>query len=112
MATIPYLAGGEYSDGPLLPPYYVRGWTAQHEVNIPNSNSQLFETTFPASVVDVMIQQNYFDGDQNPLGGFLTFMPSSAFTITASSTNPSIRVPRRLCGTETWPGVDAGVSPW
>lgn len=105
--------GGDYSDGPLLPPYYVRGWTSQHEVNIPNpSSAQGFDTTFPASVVDVMVQQNYFDGDQNPLGGFLTFMPSSAFTVTASDSNPSIRVPRRLCGTETWPGVDAGVSPW
>jgi hypothetical protein len=111
--SMPYLDGGNYSDGPILPEYYIRGWTAQNEIAIPNpGNSNLFDVAFPATIVDVMIQQNYFDGDQNPLGGFLTFMPSSAFTFTASSKNPAIRVPRRLCGTETWPGVDAGVSPW
>jgi hypothetical protein len=111
--TTPYLDGGNYSDGPILPEYYTRGWTAQNEIAIPNpGNPELFDVAFPATIVDVMIQQAYFDGDQNPLGGFLTFMPSSAFTFTASSSNPSIRVPARLCGTETWPGVDAGVSPW
>jgi hypothetical protein len=111
--TMPYPDGGNYSDGPILPEYYTRGWTAQNEIAIPNpGNPELFDTAFPATIVDVMVQQSYFDGDQNPLGGFLTFMPSSAFTFKASSANPSIRVPRRLCGTETWPGVNTGVSPW
>src|SRR5712692_9882121 len=69
-----------------------------------------WEVSFPADMTSAIVQQAYFDGDENPLGGFLTFMPSSAFTINGTGT--SVRIPARLSGTETWPGTDAGMSPW
>ena len=39
----------------------------------------------PGSPVDqamTTVQGRYFDADRDPLGGFLTFWPSSGFTIT------------------------------
>jgi hypothetical protein len=65
---------------------------------------------FPADQVMVQLNQYYFDADRNPLSGYLTFWPSSGFTISESGT--SWYVPQRLCGTETWPGLDTGQSPW
>jgi hypothetical protein len=58
----------------------------------------------------VRVTQYYFDADRNPLSGFLTFWPSSGFTI--SEGGVSWYIPQRLCGTQTWPGVDTGQSPW
>lgn len=62
------------------------------------------------------VTARYFSPDGDPLGGFLTFMPSSGFTVTVTDPDSgetwNTRVPRRLSGTETWPAMDTGVSPW
>lgn len=65
---------------------------------------------FPSGQALVKVTQYYFDADRNPLSGFLTFWPSTGFTITEDDV--SWYVPQRLCGTQTWPGLDAGTAPW
>jgi hypothetical protein len=67
---------------------------------------------FPSELLPfATVTARYFSPDGDPLGGFLTFMPSSAITVTDTS-GASYRIPRRLSGTETWPALDSGVSPW
>jgi hypothetical protein len=82
----------------------------QLTTNIPAPSNPDLALNFPSDQLYVVLSQQYNDGDSNSLGGFLTFWPSSAFTITESGT--TWRVPQRLLGTATYPSVDSGVSPW
>lgn len=98
----------------ITPPWYTRGFAYQGmtpETFVPAppvpSNPA---AAFPADQVLVTVRQYYFDADRNPVSGFLTFWPSSGFTIEENGT--SWYIPQRLCGTETWPGLDTGQSPW
>lgn len=116
-----YVAGSLYPNGVIdgewehiTPPYYTygfayQGMNPQTFVPAPPVPSNL-NAAFPADQVLVTVQQYYFDADRNPLSGFLTFWPSSGFTIEENGT--SWYVPQRLCGTQTWPGVQTGQSPW
>jgi hypothetical protein len=70
----------------------------------------MFGEDFPADQLYVMISQYYFDPDSDPGGGYLTFWPSDNFIITENDV--TYRVTQRLAGTNTWPSVNAGVSPW
>jgi hypothetical protein len=98
--------------GPILPAWYVHGWTAQNQLtaNLPAPPNPNVPNTFPADQVFTVLQQSYADGDANPLGGYLTFWPSEPYTITEGG--QSWRIPQRLCGTMTWPSVDVGTSPY
>lgn len=98
----------------ITPPWYTPGWVIQGMnpetfTPLPPSSAGL-SAAFPADQVMVQVRQYYFDADRNPLSGFLTFWPSSGFTIEENGT--SWYIPQRLCGTETWPGLDTGQSPW
>ena len=98
----------------ITPPWYEYGWVIQGmdpQTFTPLPPNQLNPSLlFPADQVMVQLNQYYFDADRNPLSGYLTFWPTSGFTITEN--NVSWYVPQRLCGTETWPGLDTGQSPW
>lgn len=103
----------------FLAAWYTRGYTASLGPNGEFVYSPLIQSTgantgyanLPADLSGYTeVHQNYFSGDHDPLGGFLTFMPSDSFTATENGV--SYRVPRRLAGTETWPSLDSGVSPW
>lgn len=98
----------------ITPPWYTPGFAYQGmspETFIPAppvpSNPA---APFPSDQAMVRVTQYYFDADRNPLSGFLTFWPSTGFTIEENGV--SWYVPQRLCGTETWPGLDTGQSPW
>lgn len=98
----------------ITPPYYTLGFAYQGMspeafVPAPPVSSNL-NAAFPADQVLVRVTQYYMDADRNPVSGFLTFWPSTAFTIEEGGT--SWYVPQRLCGTQTWPGLDTGQSPW
>src|SRR5580698_3003720 len=98
--------------GPILPPWYVSGWTAQNRLtaNVPAPPNPMFAGDFPADQKYVLLSQYYFDADSDPGGGYLTFWPSDNFTITEDGA--VYRVTQRLSGTNTWPSTNAGISPW
>jgi hypothetical protein len=111
--------------GADLSAWATRGYTAHLGANgamvytplIPASGNITSWAGFPTDQLMTVVQGRYYDADRDPLSGFLTFMPSDAFTITdtdssTGTVNASFYVPRRLLGTETWPNVDAGISPW
>lgn len=104
---------GEW-DGGITPPWYTPGFAYQGmspETYVPAPPVPSDPTApFPSDQVMVTVNQYYFDPDRNPLSGFLTFWPSTGFTI--SEDGVSWYIPQRLCGTETWPGLDTGQSPW
>ncbi len=110
--SFPYSGDIDDESGPLWPPFYVRGWTSQNQLtaNIPAPQNPDLAANFPSDQLYVVLGQQYNDGDSNRIGGFLTFWPSSAFTITEDNT--TWRIPQRLLGTATYPSVDSGVSPW
>jgi len=103
----------------FLAAWYTRGYTAHLGANgemvytplIASTPANTDYASLPSAIgTYTEIHQQYFNPDHDPLGGFLTFMPSDSFTYTADGV--SYRVPRRLSGTETWPSLDSGVSPW
>ena len=114
MSTDPAEFFGDVDDesGPILPPWYVVGWTAQNELtaNIPAPPNPLLSTAFPSDQLFVLVTQFYFDPDSDPGGGYLTFWPSDNFTITENGV--PYRITQRLAGTDTYPQTNAGVSPW
>lgn len=102
-----------------LPPWYTVGYTAQlgpdgtfvYTPLIPSQSPYVDFADFPSDLTQfTKVTGRYFSPDGDPLGGFLTFMPSSGVTVTENGV--SYRIPRRLAGTETWPALDSGVSPW
>jgi hypothetical protein len=109
-ATFPLEIDDE--SGPILPPWYVRGWTAQNKLtyNTPAPPDLTSLSQFPLDQLFTVLTEFYYDADSNPLGGYLTFWPSDAFTITESGN--TWRIPQRHLGTMTWPAVDVGTSPF
>lgn len=113
MTVIPgAIIDGEWEH--IIPPWYTQGFayagmTPETFLPAPPVSSNP-AAPFPPDQVLVKVTQYYADADRNPLSGFLTFWPSTGFTITENAV--SWRVPQRLCGTETWPGLDAGTAPW
>lgn len=91
--TIPF-PGVDTFDQPLQDAWWTPGWTAQNQAYIPAPGSP-FSASHP-QVTYVNVTRSYFDMDNNPMGGFLTFMPSSAATLTIGQ--QSWRLPQRLTG--------------
>jgi len=122
----PYIGlGNDGEGGNYLSPWYTRGYTAHLGANGVQDYSPLIYAPpndptlsgFPLDQAMTVVQGRYFDADRDPLGGYLTFWPSSGFTITDTDSvsmqdNCTFYIPQRLLGTETWPSVDSGVSPW
>lgn len=95
--------GTDTGDQPLIDAWDTPGWNAQTKDYVPALGSNVLTSVqFPA-VTTVTITKGYFDLDQNPLGGFLTFMPSDNVTITQGGT--SVRIPARLAGVQGLAGV-------
>lgn len=88
--------GPDYSNQPLLPPWYTIGWTAQAPFFIPAPTSPFAPLPFPQDQVFVAASAMYFDGNGCPLSGYLTFQQSEDITITEGGI--SYRVPARLIG--------------
>lgn len=81
---------------PLANPWYTPGWTSQ-EPDYAVIPASVFELAgFPSSAVYVNISGNFFDEDGNPIGGYLTFWPSSSLTMTSNSVTTVI--PQRRVG--------------
>ena len=98
----------DYSDNPVLPPWYIPQWTAQNfdgpgaekTFSLPAPPTQLTFSQFPSTLTYVNVSGNYDDGMGNNLGGFLTFEQSEnlllATTINGVATN--FRIPKRMVG--------------
>lgn len=91
--TVPY-PGIDTFDQPLQDAWWTPGWTAQNQAYLP-APSTPFNPGNP-QVTYVNVIHRYFDMDNNPLGGFLTFTPSDNATLTISGT--SWRMPQRPTG--------------
>lgn len=94
--TTQTFGGPDYSNQPLLPPWYMVGWTAQAPTFQPAPVSPFAALPFPSDQVFVEITAMYYSGDGNPLAGYLTFQQSSDITITESGM--TFRVPGRMVG--------------
>jgi hypothetical protein len=102
----------------FLAPWFTRGFVSHLGANGAFVNSDLIPSApvsnglaqFPGDQSFTLINQRYFNADADPVGGYLTFMPSDDITVTESGI--TWRLPRRLSGTETWPAMDSGSSPW
>lgn len=97
---VPYPGVVDYSDLPLLPPWYIPGWTNQNEDNYAAPQSPLQWTMLPLSLTRVEIIGNYSDSVGNPMGGYLTFEQSHDLLVTDESQTPPavFRVPKRMVG--------------
>lgn len=92
----------DYSDDPILPAWYVPGWTSQNQSSTQYSiaapqNIQPF-TTLPSSLVYIHVNANFNDGNGNQLGGYLTFEQSNDLLILDPVTGSYYRVPARMVG--------------
>jgi hypothetical protein len=88
--------GPDYSNQPLLPAWYIFGWTNQNDAYLPAPTSPFAVTAFPSDQKFVEVVGNYFDGAANPYSGYFTFEQSDNFTIHESTTY--WRVPKGLVG--------------
>jgi hypothetical protein len=94
MSTPFFPAGIDTFDQPLVDAWWTPGWTSQNQAYIPAPGSPF--NSSPPQVTYVNVTYRYFDMDNSPLGGFLTFMPSDSSVLTISGT--SWRLPQRLTG--------------
>lgn len=91
----------DYSDDKILPPWYVRGWTAQ-DVNSPEfslpapANPLNAFGALPANLSYAEVTGTYSDSNNNQLGGYLTFEQSNDLVVTVDG--KTYRVPKRLVG--------------
>jgi len=93
----------DYSDDPILPPWYVPGWTSQLENN-PNYALPAPSRSFPFSNLPddlnfVEVVGNFDDGMGNCLGGYLSFEQSENLLYGPDpDTGLMYRLPKRLVG--------------
>jgi hypothetical protein len=93
--------GIDYSDLPILPAWYVSGWTAQnfesstYSLPAPTPNSVFSE--LPSQLIYSLVSASYNDGNGNQIGGYLTFEQSNDLLIQQPA-GTYYRVPARLAG--------------
>lgn len=88
-------------DQPLVDAWFTPGFTAQHKNQLTAPNNGITSANWPVDVPYVHLSHQYMDfGNGNPLGGFLTFWPSSACIFTESGSTWSLI--RRPCGVTPW----------
>lgn len=96
--TMPGYNGANNQTDSLVTPWNIAGWTAQA---IPADTVQVSDDLFapsplPTTLVYAQVNAPYFDLDNNPLSGFLTFMTSESVTVTSGGKN--YRLPARYMG--------------
>lgn len=92
------------SDDPILPPWYIPGWTAQNiEADTVAAPANPFTINqLPSDLVYVTITGNYDDGMGNHLGGYLTFWQSEDLLYGPDPiTSQYYRIPKRMVGSVT-----------
>jgi hypothetical protein len=93
--------GIDYSDDPILPAWYVPGWTSQNQetsqfsLPAPANRINAFGS-LPANLSYTEVTGIYSDGNNNQLGGYLTFEQSNDLVISVDG--QAYRVPKRLVG--------------
>jgi len=80
----PYPGIVDYSADPLLPPWYIPGWTNQNEMNVVAPVSPFVLTTLPTTLTRVNVTATYTDGIGNPMGGYMTFETSNDLLVTVT----------------------------
>jgi hypothetical protein len=94
----------DYSSDPILPAWYVPGWSAQNmestQYSIPAPSEAFPYSNLPQTLNYVNVTGNYNDGMGNDLGGYLTFEQSADLLLTDTSTSPTTyyRIPKREVG--------------
>lgn len=91
----------DYSDDPILPAWYVPGFTVQNMESTTYSPAAPpnygIGSSLPSDIVYCNVTGSYNDGNGNALGGYLTFEQSNDLIIT-DTTGQNYRVPARLVG--------------
>ena len=95
---MPSYDGANNADDTLVTPWNIMGWTAQA---IPQDTVEVAADLFgpsplPASLVYAQVNAPYYDMDNNPLSGFLTFLMNDSVTITSNGIG--YRMPARYAG--------------
>jgi hypothetical protein len=92
--------GVDYSDDPLLPPWYIAGWTSQN-VNVDTlpapANPFAPYDNLPVNFSYVNVIGNYDDADGNQTGGYLTFEQSNDLLV-QDPLGTYYRMPKRFVG--------------
>ena len=96
MTVNPAYLGVDYSNQPLVPAWYTLGLTSQNPDYQVAPQSGLFANGLPADQLYVQVKANYFDGNGNPLAGYLTFEQSDSVTVSENGT--FWRLPQRFTG--------------
>lgn len=93
----PYPGVVDYSGDPLLPPWYIPGWTNQNEANVLAPTSPFILSALPTSLTQINVTGMWADGSGNAQGGYLTFELSNDILVTVDGVNWTI--PAGLVGT-------------
>jgi hypothetical protein len=93
----------DYSDLPLLPPWFIPGWTSQNQdtTSLLAPVRGVVFSELPAALNYIQVTGNFDDGTGAPLGGYFTFMQSNDLLVSDPTQTPTAyyRVPKRLVGT-------------
>jgi hypothetical protein len=96
----PYPGVVDYSGDPLLPPWYIPGWTNQNEANVLAPTSPFVLSALPTTLTQINVTGNWADGSGNAQGGYLTFEVSTDLLVTVTgSPNSYYTIPAGLVGT-------------
>lgn len=99
MTNTPYPGVVDYSPDPLLPPWYIPGWTNQNEANVLAPKAPFVITLLPTTVTKSEVTASFTDGIGNPQGGYLTFELSNDLLVTVTgSPNQYFTIFKGLCG--------------
>lgn len=100
MANPPLFPGVvDYSADPLLPPWYIPGWTNQNEANVLAPTAPFVLSTLPTTLTYIEVTGTWSDAAGNPQGGYLTFELSNNLLVTVTgSPNQYFTIPASLTG--------------
>lgn len=102
MAEPTYPGIVDYSDNPILPPWFIPGWTSQNEgtTNLPAPLQSTVRSQLPTWLTYVMVTFASDDGNGASLGGYFEFEQSHDLLVTDDTVTPTafFRVPKRLVG--------------
>lgn len=101
----------DYSDDPILPPWYVPGWTSQNENNFLAPKAALPFSNLPGNLSYCQVTANYNSADNDQIGGYLTFQQSDNLLL-QDPNGTYFRLPKRLVGTIPSPSQNALASNW
>jgi hypothetical protein len=79
----------DYSDLPLLPPWYIPGWTSQNEANVLAPTSPFVIASLPSTLTLINVTANYADGSGNAQGGYMTFQVSNDLLVIVAGSPPT-----------------------